>query len=144
MSHIRFDACMGMENPPFPAAMVPRGPQGEKGEKGDKGDPGADGAPGAPGIAGKDGFSPIIDVVPLTEDLPQYMTLITQAGEKTIYSELMPGHRVSVTDASGSQSFDVLNGKTPAKGVDYMTEADLEELTQRVIDALPMAEVEEF
>ena len=52
-----------------------------KGEKGNKGDQ------GNPGSAGNDGFSPTVSV-----------------------ETISGGHRVTITDASGSQSFDVLDG----------------------------------
>lgn len=76
-----------------------------KGEKGDKGDPGApglpgrdgvdgaDGAPGRNGTDGADGVSPVVAV-----------------------SAISGGHRVTVTDADGAKSFDVLNGAKGDKG----------------------------
>lgn len=50
------------------------------------------------------------------------------------------GHRVTITDADGTKSFDVLNGYTPVKGVDYFTEADKTEIANVVLDALETAE----
>lgn len=81
----------------------PTGPQGAKGDKGDKGDKGATGATGSQGPtgpqgpqgetgpagpAGADGYSPTVTVQPITG-----------------------GHEVTVTDAGGSQSFDVMDGR---------------------------------
>lgn len=63
------------------------GPQGEQGEQGE---PGKDGAPGAPG---KDGFSPTVAT-----------------------SEVEGGTQVTITDATGSKEFTVLNGETGPAG----------------------------
>ena len=63
------------------------GPQGPQGERGPQGPAGADGAPGERGPAGADGFSP---------------TVTTTAIEN--------GTRVTITDADGEHTFDVLNG----------------------------------
>lgn len=89
--------------------------KGQKGEKGDKGDPGergeqgiqgeagATGATGAqgkqgiqgiPGEKGADGVSPTVTVEAITG-----------------------GHKVSITDVGGTQSFDVLNGAKGEQGV---------------------------
>lgn len=63
------------------------------------------------------------------------------------------GNRVSITDAEGSSSFDVMNGTdgapgtpgadgadghTPIKGVDYWTEEDKAEMVADTIAALPV------
>lgn len=67
--------------------------------KGDKGDPGRDGAPGAPGADGAPGekgdkgdkgdagFSPVVSV-----------------------TDIVGGHRVTITDESGDHPFDVMDG----------------------------------
>ena len=71
--------------------IVPAGEKGEKGDKGDKGDPGATGATGPignPGSDGKDGVSPTVTVTAITG-----------------------GHRVTITDATGSKTFDVMDGE---------------------------------
>lgn len=68
-------------------ATGPQGPQGEKGEKGDTGAAGADGA------KGDDGVSPTVSIA-------------TVSG----------GHRVTVTDASGTRSFNVMDGSDGAAG----------------------------
>ena len=49
------------------------------------------------------------------------------------------GHRVTITDKNGTKTFDVMDGKdgrTPEKGKDYFTEADIQEITDHVLDAL--------
>ena len=85
---------------------------------GGPGKPGQDGRPGQDGAAG---FSPVVSV-----------------------EEITGGHRVTITDAKGPETFDVLNGKdgkdgsngkdgkTPEKGVDYFTEEDKREIAQMV------------
>ena len=67
-----------------PGATGPQGPQGDPGPAGPEGPAGADGATGP---AGADGFSP---------------TVTTTAIDN--------GTRVTITDASGEHTFDVLNG----------------------------------
>lgn len=86
--------------------------KGQKGEKGDKGDPGErgeqgiqgeagatgaqgeQGIQGIPGEKGADGVSPTVTVGAITG-----------------------GHKVSITDVGGTQSFDVLNGAKGEQGV---------------------------
>lgn len=94
---------------------------------------------GSGGGGGENGFSPIVDI-----------------------TEIEGGHRVTITDADGTEGFDILNGVdgkdgyTPIKGVDYfdgtkgdkgdkgdpytLTEADKTEITNAVLDALETAE----
>lgn len=67
--------------------------KGDKGDKGDDGAPGKDGADGKDGAQGKDG-SPGVDGISPTLSI----------------SDIPGGHRVTITDASGEKSFDVLNG----------------------------------
>ena len=64
------------------------GADGEPGEKGADGEPGKNGENGAPGADGKDGVSPTV---------------------KT--DSISGGTRVTITDAEGEHTFDVLNGK---------------------------------
>lgn len=71
----------------------PKGDPGEPGPKGDPGEPGPKGDPGEPGEPGKDGYSPTISV-----------------------TDISGGHRVTITDADGSKSFDVLDGKDGTGG----------------------------
>ena len=81
------------------------GAKGDPGAKGDKGDPGEKGAPGDPGAkgdpgrAGSDGISPVVSV-----------------------ETISGGHRITITDAGGSQSFDVLDGAS-GSGSGDMTKA---------------------
>lgn len=56
-------------------------------------------------IGGLDGFSPSVDVTTIDG-----------------------GHRVTITDKQGAESFDVMDGETPEKGVDYWTEEDIVEI----------------
>lgn len=67
-----------------------------KGAKGAKGDPGEKGDPGS---AGSDGISPVVSV-----------------------ETISGGHRITITDAVGSQSFDVLDGAS-GSGSGDMTKA---------------------
>lgn len=69
------------------------GPQGPKGDTGPQGPPGVDGATGPAGAPGEDGFSPTVDV-----------------------TEITGGHRVTITDADGPQSFDVMDGQDGGGG----------------------------
>lgn len=69
----------------------PPGPQGETGPigpEGPQGDPGPQGPPGAPGEKGEDGISPTVTV-----------------------TEIDGGHKVTITDVNGTQSFDVMDGE---------------------------------
>lgn len=75
----------------------PQGPRGEKGDIGEKGDVGETGPQGKPGEAGpkgetgapgKDGVSPTLSI-----------------------SSITGGHRITITDAAGSKSFDVKDGE---------------------------------
>ena len=63
------------------------GAQGPQGEKGDTGATGATGATGQAGADGQDGVSPTVTV-----------------------DAIEGGHRVTITDANGTQSFDVMDG----------------------------------
>lgn len=64
---------------------------------------------GSGGGGGENGFSPVVDI-----------------------TEITGGHRVTITDADGAESFDVLNGK------DYvLTNADKTEITNAVLDEIP-------
>lgn len=101
-----------------------RGADGTPGRDGAPGEPGRDGVDGAPGMPGKDGFSPQVSI-----------------------EQTESGAMVSVTDASGTTTAVIENGKagpagadgyTPERGVDYWTEADRQQMVQDVIDALPV------
>ena len=78
-------------------SIGPQGPRGEKGDTGEKGDVGEIGPQGEPGEAGpkgemgapgKDGVSPTLSI-----------------------SSITGGHRITITDAAGSKSFDVKDGE---------------------------------
>lgn len=89
---------------------------------------GADGRDGADGQNGADGFSPSVSV-----------------------SSITGGHRVSVTDAEGTESFDVMDGEkgdkgeTGAKGDpgnDYvLTEEDKEEIAEQAAELVDLSEI---
>lgn len=70
-----------------PGAAGPQGPKGEKGDKGDTGATGAAGATGPQGPKGDPGVSPTVTTTAITG-----------------------GSRVTITDAGGSHSFDVMDG----------------------------------
>lgn len=65
----------------------PQGIQGERGLQGERGETGPAGATGPQGVAGQDGVSPTVSVTDITG-----------------------GHRVSITDKTGSKTFDVMDG----------------------------------
>ena len=81
-----FDVMDGADG--APGAKGDPGTPGQDGAPGEKGDPGADGAPGKDGEDGADGFSPTVSTVSISG-----------------------GTRVTITDAEGEHTFDVLNGK---------------------------------
>lgn len=84
----------GPQGPAGPAGPAggtgPQGPSGVDGATGPAGPPGTDGAPGP---AGADGVSPTVTVTDITG-----------------------GHRVTITDADGPHSFDVMDGKDGTGG----------------------------
>ena len=75
---------------------------------------------GGSGTPGKDGFSPIAKV-----------------------TQTASGATISVTDANGTTTATVTNGKdgadgkTPVKGQDYFTEADKQEIVEEVLEQIP-------
>ena len=64
-----------------------RGETGPKGDKGDKGETGAKGNKGDKGDTGADGISPVVTT-----------------------AEITGGHQITITDASGAHTFDVMDG----------------------------------
>ena len=84
------------------------------GEQGEPGSPGAPGTPGAPGV------SPTVSVQDITESLPG-------GGTKII------GHMVTITDAAGDHTFNVMNGED-GEGGGGSTEAVLY-IAQALTDA---------
>ena len=67
---------------------IPAGAKGDTGATGATGPAGADGADGQDGADGADGFSPVVEV-----------------------DEIEGGHEVSITDAEGTQTFNVMDGE---------------------------------
>ena len=103
---------------------IPRGEQGEQGERGAQGErglPGERGEQGLPGEPGQDGFSPTITVTDITG-----------------------GHRLTITDKTGTQTVDVMNGakgdpgQPGQPGQDYvLTAQDKQEIADIVLADLP-------
>ena len=102
------------------------------------------GTPGAPGKDGEDGFSPTVEITPIEG-----------------------GNRVTITDAEGEQSFEIMNGAdgkpgadgkdgapgaagkdgyTPVKGEDYFTPEEVAEVAQQAADLveIPKPEIEQL
>lgn len=106
---------------------IPRGEQGEQGERGAQGERGLpgergeQGLPGEPGTPGQDGFSPTITVTDITN-----------------------GHRLTITDKTGTQTVDVMNGakgdpgQQGQPGQDYvLTAQDKQDIADIVLADLP-------
>jgi len=74
------------------------GKDGAPGQDGAPGRDGVDGKDGAPGQDGKDGVSPLVTVADITG-----------------------GHRVTISDADGTQSFDVMDGAPGQNGTNGTT-----------------------
>lgn len=73
------------------------------------------GSDSATGGAAESGFSPIVNVTSITN-----------------------GHRVSITDAEGSKTFDVMNGEKGEPGDDYvLTDADKNEIAEQAAALVP-------
>lgn len=94
-----------------------KGAPGPAGEKGDKGDPGQDGQNGS------DGFSPTVSI-----------------------EEIDGGHKVTITDENGEQSFDVLDGVDAtateiADGTLFIAKFDGAPQVSNQVHVLPMANV---
>lgn len=89
----------------------PKGEQGVQGETGPKGEQGIQGIQGQPGENGEDGFSPTVATASITG-----------------------GNRVTITDATGAHSFDVMDG---TDGDDYiLTNQDKSDIAAIVEAAL--------
>ena len=98
-----------------------------------RGEQGEPGKPGEPGTAGSDGVSPIITVTAISG-----------------------GHRITITDVNGTQTFDVMDGEdgsggsgesggtgadgkdgySPIRGIDYWTEEDIATIKAYVDEAI--------
>lgn len=99
-------------------ATGPQGPQGEKGDTGPQGPKGEDGAPGKDGTNGANGK----DGVTFTPSVSDAGLLSwTNDGGKTNPKS------VNIKGPKGDPGAD---GKTPVKGTDYFTPADVEEIAQ--------------
>lgn len=96
-------------------------------------DPGEPGEPGKPGADGKDGVSPVVTV-----------------------EAIEGGHRITITDALGTKTADVMDGKdgkdgadgtpgadgyTPQKGVDYFTPEDVQEIAHEAAKQVTIDQV---
>ena len=90
------DAATGITTKTFDVAngaQGPQGPQGPAGPQGPQGEQGERGPQGTDGSDGADGFSPTVDV-----------------------QEIEGGHEVTITDAQGPHSFDVMDGDPAEPG----------------------------
>lgn len=129
-------------------ATGPQGPQGEKGEpgadgaQGPKGDTGDTGPQGPQGIKGEDGADG--EQGPKGEKGDKGDTGATgPQGPKGDTGDTGPAGPTGATGATGPQGpkGDTgpagADGKTPVKGTDYYTEADIAEMVDRVLAALP-------
>lgn len=117
----------------------PQGPQGEKGDTGPQGPKGEDGAPGKDGTNGangKDGvtFTPSVSDAGLlswTNDggktNPKSVNIKGQKGDPG--ADGAPG-KDGDTGPQGPKGDPGADGKTPVKGTDYFTPADIEEIAQ--------------
>lgn len=65
------------------------------------------------GSSGKDGISPTVEI-----------------------TYLEGGQRITITDVNGPQSFDIMSGYTPVKGVDYYTDDDKHEFSEYIASEL--------
>ena len=77
---------------------------------------------GAPGRPGSDGTSPIVSV-----------------------SDITGGHRITITDKTGTKNIDVMDGepgKTPVVGEDYFTDADKREIAELAAELVEIPPVD--
>ena len=91
------------------------GPEGPKGDKGDTGPQGEKGETGEQGPAGQDGYTPI-------KGVDYFDGKDGSQGEDGFsptvsVSAIAGGHQVSVTDASGAKTFNVMDGQQGPQGV---------------------------
>ena len=84
----------GLQNP---QTVNIKGPAGQAGKDGQQGPAGQDGKDGQQGPAGSDGYSPTVSVTPIAN-----------------------GPRVSITDANGTKTFDVMDGEDGATFYPYV------------------------
>jgi len=94
----------------------PEGPQGEKGDTGEEGPQGPQGEPGETGATGPQGPQGEQGV-----QGPRGETGATGAAgvsPSVTVTAIAGGHRVSITDANGTQTFDVMDGQGGSVTVD--------------------------
>ena len=120
-------------------ATGPQGPQGEKGDTGPQGPKGEDGAPGKDGTNGTNGkngvtFTPSVSDAGLlswTNDggktNPKSVDIKGPKGDAG--ADGAPG-KDGGTGPQGPKGDPGADGKTPVKGTDYFTPADVEEIAQ--------------
>lgn len=114
-----------LDENPVAGQPGPAGPQGEKGDPGEKGETGEQGPQGEQGPAGADG-------VKGDKGDPG------EKGEKGDPGE--PGEK----GETGEKGDPGENGYTPARGTDYWTTEDRQQMVEDVLAALPAAEEELF
>lgn len=123
-----------------PGEQGETGEPGPQGETGPQGQPGQDGAPGTPGANGTT-FTPSVSaegVISWTNDggktNPQPMNIKGPQGDDgtsptVSVADITGGHRVTITDANGTRSFDVMDGD------DYvLTAADKAAIAQQAAE----------
>ena len=100
------------------------------------------------GAGGGDGFSPIATVTQTENGAEISITDVNGTTTATVtngadgYSPtvnvtpISGGHIVDITDKNGTKRVSVLNGRTPVKGTDYWTDADIAEIKGYVDEAI--------
>jgi hypothetical protein len=96
------------------------------GEKGDKGDTGSPGSKGDTGSPGKDGYTPVkgVDYFDGEDGAPGKNGVSPAVSVTTISG----GHRVTIVDANGTKTFDVLDGEDGTMSFEDLTPAQKESL----------------
>lgn len=116
-----------------------KGEPGEKGEKGDKGDKGEIGPRGDAGEPGKDGVNGKDGDKGDRGDGIEKIELFATTDNGLDRQEIVKTYRIYMTDGSYFD-FNVEDGITPERGLDYWTEEDKAEMVNSVLEALPKAE----
>ncbi len=120
-----------------------KGEPGEKGEKGDKGDKGEIGPRGDAGEPGKDGVNGKDGDKGDRGDGIEKIELFATTDNGLDRQEIVKTYRIYMTDGSYFD-FNVEDGITPERGLDYWTEEDKAEIVSSVLDSLPDAEEASF